>query len=56
MDPKLVTKWIGKHKTEEDKYYARMLIEPVVYISFDEFKINLLHLCTFKTPIFYNIY
>jgi len=43
INKKLLEKWINSHKTDEDKYIAKMLIEPVVHVSLDEFKMNLIH-------------
>lgn len=42
MNSKLVKKWIASHKTDEDKRYASMLLKPIVYVSFDKFKLNLI--------------
>ena len=38
INKKLLEKWINSHKTDEDKYIAKMLIEPVVHVSLEEFK------------------
>ena len=43
INKKLLEKWINSHKTDEDKYIAKMLIEPVVHVSLEEFKSNLIH-------------
>lgn len=43
INKKLLQKWINSHKTDEDKFIAKMLIEPVVHVSLEEFKMNLIH-------------
>ena len=43
INKKLLQKWINSHKTDEDKFIAKMLIDPVVHVSLEEFKINLIH-------------
>ena len=43
INKKLLEKWINSHKTDEDKYIAKMLIDPVVHVSLEEFKSNLIH-------------
>ena len=41
IDQKLLDKWIQSHKTDRDKVIARNLINPITYISFDNFYNNL---------------
>lgn len=43
INKKLLEKWINSHKTDDDKYIAKMLIDPVVHVSLEEFKSNLIH-------------
>ena len=37
INKKLLEKWINSHKTDEDKFIAKMLIDPVVHVSLEEF-------------------
>jgi hypothetical protein len=43
INKKLLEKWINSHKTDEDKYIAKILIDPIVHVSLEEFKMNLIH-------------
>ena len=43
INKKLLQKWINSHKTDEDKFIAKMLIDPVVHVPLEEFKMNLIH-------------